>query len=56
MGINCSENRTADDGGKGLEFFFFGFFFLFCVFLVGGQNKTAPHLDVGNCEGYIVTY
>ena len=40
MGINCSENRTADDGGKGLSFFFFflGFFFLFCVFLVGGQN------------------
>jgi len=40
MGINCSENRTADHGGKGLPFFFFffGFFFLFCVFLVGGQN------------------
>ena len=41
MGINCSENRTADDGGKGLSFFFFFwvFFFYFVFFWWEGRTK-----------------
>ena len=44
MGINCSENRTADDGGKGLSFFFFFWVFFFILCFFGGRaelNCTA---------------